>query len=203
MQIYPITVEIDVSKIPKLILASASPRRQTLLKNVGCDFTVEVANVDESHLPPESPQEYAQRVACLKADAVQKLHQDSAILAADTIVSYQGQIFGKPRHQDHAFSMWQDLSDAEHDVITAICLQYKDEQQSQIVSTKVKFAEIHAREMELYWQSGEPQDKAGGYAIQGLASAWVVKVTGSYSNVVGLPLFETNKLLARIGHNWL
>jgi septum formation protein len=185
------------------MLASASPRRHDLLKNLGCEFSVSAPEVDETWESGEAPEDYVERVARLKASAVLKQHPDDAILAADTTVAYHGQIFGKPRHQQHAYEMWQQLSDDEHQVITAVCLADNDRVQCEVVTTTVQFCVINQAQMDLYWQSGEPQDKAGGYAIQGLASAWVLEVHGSYSNVVGLPLFETNKLLATIGHNWL
>lgn len=197
-------IEMGATKlIHSLVLASASPRRHDLLKKLGCEFVVDTANVDESHESTESPTVYVERVARMKAAAVLKRNPSGAILAADTTVAHNGKIFGKPRHQQHAFNMWQALSDDEHQVITAVCLAADDQILCEVVTTSVRFCKIEPQQMDFYWQSGEPQDKAGGYAIQGLASAWVTQVEGSYSNVVGLPLFETNKLLATIGHNWL
>lgn len=192
-----------MTDIPNLILASASPRRHQLLRNVACDFTIEVADTDETHMSGESPNDYVRRVAAAKAHKVLLKNRDAAVLAADTIVTLGGTIFGKPRHQEHAFEMWRQLSDAEHQVVTAIHLGIGDQDHTDVVTTTVRFAALSERQMERYWQCGEPQDKAGGYAIQGFASAWVKEVHGSYSNVVGLPLFETNQLLTTIGHNWL
>lgn len=188
---------------PQLILASASPRRKALLSNVGCEFEVKVADVDESVLTGESPAEYVGRVARAKAHKVHGLFPNSAILSADTTVACHGEIFGKPSHREHAFDMWQTLSARDHEVITGVCLLFGELEKHAVVSTTVHFSKVSTVAMQQYWQSGEPQDKAGGYAIQGLASAWVEKVAGSYSNVVGLPLFETNDLLRSVGHNWL
>lgn len=206
MQICRTTVETDMGAMnsySSIVLASASPRRHELLKNLGCEFDVDVANVDESHASDESPEAYVERVARMKAMTVLQRNPSSAILAADTTVAHGGKIFGKPRHQQHAFDMWRALSNDEHQVITGVCLATGDRLLCEVVTTTVHFCNIQPEQMDLYWQSGEPQDKAGGYAIQGLASAWVTKVRGSYSNVVGLPLFETNQLLGTIGHNWL
>ena len=188
---------------PKLMLGSASPRRRELLGNVGCVFEVEVADIDESIIAGEQPLDYVARVARAKADHLSIEHRNHAILTADTVVASDAHIFAKPEHREDAFEMWRQLSDGWHQVSTAVCLLYRDFEEQVVVSTQVRFAAISDEQMLDYWQSGEPQDKAGGYAIQGLASAWVQEVRGSYSNVVGLPLFETNKLLRRVGHNWL
>lgn len=186
-----------------LVLASASPRRQDLLRNLSVDFSVQVADIDEMVWPNESSWEYVARVAQSKAEHVQRLEPNAAILSADTIVTYANEIFGKPRHQEHALEMWRQLSGSQHQVVTSVCLMCGDKSELITVSTDVVFVELNENQMLKYWQSGEPQDKAGGYAIQGLASAWVQEVHGSYSNVVGLPLFETNQLLQLVGHNWL
>ena len=186
-----------------LVLASASPRRQDLLRNLEVEFTVQVADIDETVLPGEPPWEYVSRIARAKAAHVQKAKPAAAILSADTTVAHANDIFGKPRHHEHAFEMWRQLSGSQHDVVTSVCLLHRNSSELVTVSTKVTFMQLNEEQMYRYWQSGEPQDKAGGYAIQGLASAWVQEVHGSYSNVVGLPLFETNKLLQLVGHNWL
>jgi septum formation protein len=193
-----------MSSKPKLVLGSASPRRKSLLQAVGCEFDVEIADIDETVHEGEQPEVYVRRVAQLKAERLRdRLGSTVAILSADTVVASGSNIFGKPLHQQHALEMWLELSGAWHNVISSVCLVHDGELEQQLVATEVKFAELEEQQMALYWQSGEPQDKAGGYAIQGLASAWVQEVRGSYSNVVGLPLFETNQLLRRVGHNWL
>jgi len=194
---------------PPLILASASPRRKSLLEDMGCVFTVKTADIDESQAANELPEDHVLRLAREKALAVQKsLRLDASgevvsILAADTIVEQDGVVFGKPRDQQHAIQMWKSLQNARHCVMTAVCLAYRDRIETRLVSSSVEFDPISDEQMQRYWLSGEPQDKAGAYAIQGLASAWVKLVSGSYTNVVGLPLRETNQLLRLVGHNWL
>ena len=188
---------------PPLVLGSASPRRKDLLQNVGCQCDVAIADIDESLVDGEAPTDYVLRVAAAKAAHLSESLAESVILTADTTVAVNNRIFGKPLHQDHAYEMWSEMSGTWHQVITGVCLRLGEEIEQVAVATDVRFAQLDKQQMTLYWQSGEPQDKAGGYAIQGLASAWVQEVRGSYSNVVGLPLFETNQLLRRVGHNWL
>lgn len=186
-----------------LILASASPRRQAFLLEAGVQFEVHVADIDESQQAQELPRAFVARLAQQKAQAVRAFHTDAAILAADTIVCCDNAVFGKPSDQAEAMTMWRRLSGREHEVMSAVCLDYQDQQHTEVVTTKVVFDGLSERAMQAYWHSGEPLDKAGAYAIQGLASAWVKEIHGSYSNVVGLPLYETNQLLSRIGLNWL
>lgn len=190
-----------------LVLASASPRRSELLRSMGCKFSILSADIDERRLASESVADYAPRLAQAKAQYVfgQLLHSDDhpAVLAADTIVVYKDTLFGKPRDKADAFKMWATLQDTEHSVVTAICLVYEDQIKLATVESKVQFVAIGESQMERYWASGEPHDKAGAYAIQGLASAWVKQIYGSYSNIVGLPLAECNRLLSLVGHDWL
>lgn len=192
---------------PRLILASASPRRRELLDAMGCHFSVQSADIDEQQTVAECASDYVARLAHEKARAVFDLDMTSdhpvAILAADTIVAQGDIIFGKPKDQADAFQMWNSLQDASHTVITGVCLIFADGVQSCLVQSRVEFGPISDSQMHRYWQSGEPLDKAGAYAIQGLASAWVKLIHGSYSNVVGLPLRETNQLLSLVNHNWL
>lgn len=196
-----------------LILASASPRRSELLTAMGLDFSIKSANIDESRCTGELPTDYVGRLAVQKASAVyqqQSSESESfAILAADTIVVQGETIFGKPRDKTHAFEIWQQLANSQHNVMTAVCLLVHDkihaklQPRMQTVASKVEFGAISEQQMHKYWATGEPADKAGAYAIQGLASAWVKLIHGSYSNVVGLPLRETNLLLSEVGLNWL
>ncbi len=202
----------------KLILASGSPRRKALLESMGLDCVVQPADIDESRLPDESPKQYVYRMAESKAQFIYqnsiKLAENSkpakiiAVIAADTIVCQKDVIFGKPSDRDHAFSIWRQLSDGKHQVLTGVCLINSDQDQvsqSQITicETDVLFNKITEDQMQRYWATGEPQDKAGGYAIQGFASAWVKQISGSYSNVVGLPLYEVNTMLKTVNLNWL
>lgn len=189
-----------------LVLASASPRRQELLQAMGVEFSIVPADIDETLNSQQSATEFVSRLAESKAKACAEAlgsTQNHAILSADTIVSQGETIFGKPANEAEAMEMWRQLSDNHHQVATAVSLFARDRIDTTIVTTNVLFAEISEEQMSAYWLSGEPQDKAGGYAIQGLASAWVKLIHGSYSNVVGLPLRETNELLKRVNLNWL
>ena len=196
----------------ELILASGSPRRRELLQNMGLDFSVHVTNTDESRYTNETPLEFVTRLAKDKAVAAQNNldldNKNSAILAADTIVVQGQNVFGKPNGLDDAIEIWSALSGQQHQVITGVCLLLSElgvrGKISCITSiTDVEFCEINEKQMRRYWSTGEPADKAGAYAIQGFASAWVKLINGSYSNVVGLPLREVNDLLESINKNWL
>lgn len=185
--------------MPTLYLASASPRRSELLAQIGVPFTVLASNVDESVLPDEAPQQYVERLARAKAQAGLALPGravDGCVLGADTCVVLDGLILGKPADQHEAQQMLQALSGREHQVLTAVALATANSCESRLVTSRVSFREISAAEIQAYWHTGEPQDKAGGYAIQGLAAIFVRQLHGSYSAVVGLPLCETAELLA-------
>ncbi len=170
-----------------LVLASQSPRRAELLAAAGIDFTVRVADIDETPHPDENPLEFALRMAAGKAAAV-PLHPGETILAADTIVVIDHEIMGKPRDKADATRMLRALSGRPHEVITAICLQSKDKTVLDSCSTTVWFHPLTEAEIAWYVESGEPMDKAGAYGIQGLASRFIDRLDGSYSNVVGLPV---------------
>lgn len=189
----------------ELILASGSPRRRELLDTMGVAFTVHEPNINETRRDDELAEDYVTRMAREKARAVYaELNAPQyAILAADTIVVQAERIHGKPRDFAHAQQIWQSLSAAKHQVMTAVCLMVHDKLSVKLGLTEVEFATITDAQMHTYWGSNEPQDKAGGYAIQGFASAWVKSIHGSYSNVVGLPLREVNELLGTINMNWL
>ena len=188
----------------RLILASGSPRRRELLRDMGVEFEVHITDIDESLREGEAAQDYVSRLAREKAgSAVSDFDDNCAVLAADTIVVKNDRILGKPRDFEHAQQIWNSLSSSSHQTMTAVCLRVAEKSSVRLVTTDVKFGNISAEQMEKYWQTGEPQDKAGAYAIQGFASAWVKLINGSYSNVVGLPLREVNELLMSIEHNWL
>jgi septum formation protein len=178
-----------------LILASASPRRAEILSQIGVLFTVIPAYIDESVLPNEDPQVYVRRVALAKAVAVSA---DSGpltpVLAADTAVVIDSSILGKPTGIEHARSMLELLSGRWHEVVSGVAIMHEDVSLIS-VRTRVKFRPILEHEIEAYWSSGEPADKAGSYAIQGIGGAFVERIEGSYSNVVGLPMVETSTLL--------
>ena len=176
-----------------LVLASASPRRQELLRNAGIGFVVQPANVPEDVLPGEVPHTYAQRLAHAKAQAVFDHHPQDQVLGADTIVVVDGSIFGKPLDASDAARMLRLLSGRQHSVITGVCLltPISGEQPRTDVrreTTRVTMNPLTDEEIEDYVAHGEPMDKAGAYAIQGLASRWIPKIDGCYFNVVGLPV---------------
>jgi septum formation protein len=188
----------------KLVLASGSPRRKEMLESMGVEFSVHITNTDESRSESEVPEDFVTRLARDKARAAQTdFSDDVAILAADTIVVQGDKVFGKPKDYEHAQRIWHSLSANSHQVMTAVCLLKGSKLAVKLGVTDVEFGVINAQQMQRYWSTGEPIDKAGAYAIQGFASAWVKLINGSYSNVVGLPLREVNELLATIDKNWL
>lgn len=192
-----------MSKI-ELVLASGSPRRKEMLEDMGVTFSVHVTDADESRNEGEAPEDFVTRLARDKAKiAYADLDQEVAVLAADTIVVQGDYVYGKPVDFDHAQQIWHSLSANRHQVMTAVCLFHQGRANVMLGITDVEFGRITLEQMERYWATGEPVDKAGGYAIQGYASAWVKLINGSYSNVVGLPLRQVNELLATIDRNWL
>ena|SRR5690606_15935544 len=187
---------------PNLILASASPRRRMLLAQVGVDCDVHPVDIDESALPGEMPATYVERLALAKARACRDLAgtpDDALFLGADTAVVVDGEILGKPRDREHAFAMLRRLSGREHQVLTAVALVRGEREAVRTSTSVVGFADISAAAIAAYWETGEPADKAGAYGIQGHAAAFIHHVSGSYSGVVGLPLFETVAMLAEFG----
>ena len=187
---------------PHLYLASASPRRRELLSQIGLRHVVLPQQVDETALARESPPVYVLRIAAAKAraalgDPLRRL--PVPLLSADTAVVCDGEIFGKPESFTEARRMLQALAGRTHQVLTAVVVCRGDQWRETVVSTDVEFRGIAEDEIAAYWASGEPLDKAGAYAIQGLGALFVKRCIGSYSNVVGLPLFETAELLQDFG----
>jgi len=179
-----------------LYLASRSPRRRELLDQLGLAYALVTADVDETPLPGEDPMPYVQRMALAKARAGRQMVSTAhPVLGADTAVVCDGRILGKPADADDAMAMLRLLSGREHRVLTGIALLGKQEQIA-VSDTAVSFRVIAPAEAAAYWAGGEPRDKAGAYAIQGQGALFVERLTGSYSGVVGLPLFETAALLA-------
>jgi septum formation protein len=191
-------LSIDPSK-PVLCLASVSPRRRELLSQIGVSHVVAGADIDEAVLPAETPRAYVTRLAREKALAIRHAGQQLPVLAADTTVVVDGNIFGKPRDQAHAVYMLGQLSGRAHEVLTAVALANSHGVSERLSSSTVRFRRISAEECAAYWKTGEPRDKAGGYAIQGLGAVFVESLSGSYSAVMGLPLFETGELLRAAG----
>jgi septum formation protein len=181
-----------------LHLASSSPRRREILKALGLSFTVGGIAVDEQRLPGEAPDAMVLRLARAKAAAVQQ-NSSQVVLGADTAVVLDGDVLGKPRDCDDALSMLARLSGRTHAVLTGVALATERGMRTKLSTTEVRFREIRPDEALLYWQSGEPRDKAGAYAIQGLGGVFVETISGSYSGVVGLPVFETVQLLHDVG----
>ena len=209
-------------------LASGSPRRRELLQQIGISFRVVAAAVDETALPGEAPMAYVTRLAVAKADAGWNGGPGAAgglgatgepgepggpgtsdpgmagvaripVLAADTAVILDGKILGKPADRADAEHMLRQLSGRTHEVLSAIALRTADGFHSRISRSEVTFRRIAAAEARAYWETGEPCDKAGAYAIQGRAAIFIADLRGSYSGVMGLPLFETAELLSQAG----
>ena len=178
-----------------IVLASASPRRAELLKAAGIAFDILPAHVDESVHPGEAPEAYARRVSRAKASAVLQRSPGRPVLAADTVVVIDGHILGKPADPEDARRMLRLLSGKTHEVLTAVTL----DEETRVERTTVEFAPLSSAEIDAYVASGEPMDKAGAYAIQGLASRFVTSIRGSYSNVVGLPVALVYTMLKRAG----
>ena len=181
-----------------LHLASESPRRREILEALGVRFSFAGVRIDESPVPAESPEEMVLRLASEKAAAA----GDGTlrpVLGADTAVVLGEQVFGKPRDREDGLDMLRRLSGCTHRVVTGVALLSKAGMATALSSTDVRFRDISAEEAIAYWQSGEPQDKAGAYAIQGAGGVFVEEIRGSYSGVVGLPVFETARLLEAAG----
>ncbi|HQR59903.1 MAG TPA: Maf family protein [Methylophilaceae bacterium] len=191
-------------KPPHIYLASRSPRRGELLEQLGVSFEVLPSDVDESVLPDESPEHYVLRLArakalvCVQRLAVQGL-PPRPVLAADTTVCIDGMVLGKPEHDVDAAAMLRRMSDRWHAVHTAIALAHDGRVEVALSSTQVEVALLGEDEIAAYVASGEPRDKAGAYGIQGLAGAFIRRIEGSYSGVMGLPVYETAQLLKKFG----
>ncbi|MGZ8152076.1 MAG: Maf family protein [Methylovulum sp.] len=183
----------------RIILASASPRRKELLDQIKVNYVVYPVDIDETPLLNETPLAYVQRVAAEKSAAcVARLDTDLPVLAADTSVVLGDLIMGKPQNQEEALAMLRQLSGKTHQVYTALSLRGREHGQA-VSITDVTFRQLTKREILDYWQCGEPVDKAGSYAIQGRGGIFVESIKGSFSGVVGLPLFETAALLSQQG----
>lgn len=185
-------------QLPPITLASRSPRRQALLQQIGVPFVLADVDVDESMLTDEAPVDYVQRVALEKAQMGRQMKGEFPVLGADTTVVFNHTALGKPRNAEDAAQMLQCLSGQTHDVLTAVAVVTMDSVHTTLSTSQVTFRPITTHEIECYWASGEPHDKAGGYAVQGLAATFIERIEGSYSGIMGLPLFETATLLREI-----
>lgn len=203
---------------PQLILASASPRRRELLAQIGIHCVVQTADVDETPLLAESAAALVKRLAILKAETVSlrlrsgngnvtrslsEVEGNLPVLGADTLGILNGELLVKPRDFHHAQQMLRQMSGQAHEILTAVALTTATGTQVALSRSLVKFRTITDSEILAYWANGEPHDKAGAYAIQGLGAVFIEKLEGSYSGVMGLPLFETAQLLATAGINTL
>lgn len=186
---------------PTLILASASPRRKQLLQQIGVSCIVQPAHLDETPLVNESALAYVQRMACGKAHAVASQHEsdDLPVLGSDTSVIVDDHILGKPVNQEDCQRMLTLLSNRWHEVVSGVCLYHHQKPEYRVSITRVRFRSVTMEEIDAYWQTGEPQDKAGSYAIQGLGAVFVQRIEGSFSGVMGLPIEETFELLRQHG----
>jgi septum formation protein len=183
-------------------LASESPRRRELLQQIGVPFRLVGTSVDESVRPDEPAPVYVLRLAAAKAAAGWEMNRtaiEAPVLAADTAVVLDGRILGKPADRQDALAMLRQLSGRTHEVLTAIALRTAGGLESRISRSQVTLRPIAQAEAQSYWETGEPQDKAGAYAIQGLAAIFIADLRGSFSSVMGLPLFETAELLRMAG----
>ncbi|MHB1301046.1 MAG: Maf family protein [Burkholderiales bacterium] len=195
-------------------LVSASPRRRELLRQIGIHFQTLLLRsspdrgleVDETPISGESVEDYVRRIAIAKANAGWRCMGERRlpfhpVLAADTAVSLDGKIIGKPKSLDEASTILRSLSGREHEVLTAVACTFEEKMEVEVSRTKVRFSKLLDREILDYIAAGESMDKAGGYAIQGKAARFIERIEGSYSGVMGLPLFETGQVLGRIGYD--
>lgn len=189
---------------PKIYLASQSPRRRELLQQIGVDFEVLPVEVDESPKQAEAPIDYVRRIALLKSEAGQRAIRQAQsdhrpIIAADTaVVTTTGEILGKPLDDTDARRMLNELSGLEHEVLTAVALAQENNSEVIVQHNRVYFDVLTAADIDMLVNSGEARDKAGSYGIQGTAAAFIRHIKGSYSGIMGLPLFETAQLLRKV-----
>ncbi len=195
---------MDTINTKKIILASKSPRRKELLEQIGMDIEIYPSNIDEKRVSIKNPVEYVKELARLKAENIGSLYPGSWVIGADTIVVIHDQIIGKPRSKADAISILKKLNNREHFVYTAFCICNQDSNSYTMksvvksVKTKVCFKNLTDSEIEWYVNTKEPFDKAGGYGIQGVGSFIVKKISGSYTNVVGLPVCEVVEALINL-----
>ncbi|HEX9625445.1 MAG TPA: Maf family protein [Acidiferrobacterales bacterium] len=192
---------------PMIYLASASPRRRELLTQLGLRFETLPSNVLEEQRAGEPPEEYVLRVAVDKARFVARLIAERGlpvwpVLGVDTEVVLDDEVLGKPRDRDHAVTMLRRLSGRSHRVLSALCVVHGADEHTAISESEVTFCALSHAQIQRYWETGEPADKAGGYAVQGRAAGFIERLDGSYSGVMGLPLYELAELLRKAGIDW-
>jgi len=188
-----------VAVSPQITLASASPRRRELLDQIQVSYTVHSVDIDESHIAGEMPQQFVKRLALEKARTGYLDYPVRPALGSDTIVVFEQHILGKPESQKMAFEMLHLLSGKTHQVMTAVAICNGETEHCALSMSEVEFNKLSEQQIAAYWHTGEPADKAGGYGIQGIAAQFIKNIKGSYSGIMGLPLFETAQLLERVG----
>ena len=183
----------------ELFLASKSPRRKVLLNQIGIQCHSFATDIDETYPPGESPENYAIRMAKEKSQAgwkkVSTHTANSIVLGADTCIALDNNILGKPRNQQHGIRILMSLAGRSHHVLSAVAITHQQQTGYRLSKSKVTFAPLTQQQCEDYWHKNESMDKAGGYAIQGFAASFIYEISGSYSGILGLPLFETTELL--------
>ena len=189
-------------KLPKLILASGSPRRAEIMNSVGWDFEKDVPDVDESVIDGESPEDYVVRLAKTKADVIAERHTGEMVLGADTTVVIEDQIIGKPLDIEDAHRMLEMLSGNWHEVLTGVAVVNNVGTNTGLQRTRVKFAEMNANEINFLVELGDPLDKAGAYAVQAQAALFIEGIEGDYWNVVGLPISLVYDLVKGVGNTF-
>ncbi|MGJ8664289.1 MAG: Maf family protein [Marinicella sp.] len=183
-----------------IVLASASPRRAQLIKQLGWQPEIVAVDIDESLKPDESATEYCLRMATEKSEAaVQRLQTTLPIITADTIVVHEGAVLGKPKSTEDAFLTLIKLSNSQHQVYSSVSVYFQGQRLTALSQNDVLMATISHAQIRAYIETGEPMDKAGAYGIQGLAAMWIKHIEGSYSSIMGLPLYETTGLLTKLG----
>lgn len=191
--------ENDVAVHPQITLASASPRRRELLDQIFVTYNALPVNIDESHIAGESAEQFVIRLAQEKAQAGYKQAPQRAALGSDTIVVCENKILGKPENKAQGLSMLKSLSGRTHQVMTAVAICDAETLHCKVSRSDVEFTELSSQQIEAYWETGEPVDKAGGYGVQGIAAQFIKNIKGSYSGIMGLPLYETTELLKLVG----
>lgn len=190
---------VSKNKYPEIILASASPRRAKLLDQLGVNYSIQIVDIDESNRENELPEDLVQRLALEKSQAISTEDaQNKPVLGADTLGVLHGELLVKPKDFEHAKHMLSNMSGNWHEILSAVALSYNGKTLICLNKNRVLFRQLSLAEIEDYWHTGEPQDKAGAYAVQGLAAAFIERIEGSYSGIMGLPLFETADLLKQI-----
>lgn len=188
-----------MNKNCKIVLASASPRRKQLLEQLGWQVLCHPVDIDETPNTNEPAPRYCERMALEKAErAMESIETQLPIVTADTTVVFQGEILGKPENESAALAMLNKLSAQQHQVFTAVTVTYQGSVLSALNQNTVKFTKINEAQIRAYVATGEPMDKAGSYGIQGMAAMWVEQIQGSYSGIMGLPLFETSQLIKKL-----